>query len=105
MPSERIRELEEKLAELQASGDVSELLVNTLVNLGYAYCPRDPQKSRDYGEQARQSAEFIGYKVGECRSFNVTGLVLKNNGSYPEAIEWFKRLLKLAREIDFKMGE
>ena len=105
MPSERIRELEEKLAAIQAEGEVSELLVDTLVNLGYAYSLRDLDKSGDYGKQARKLAKQIGYKVGECRSYNVTGLILKFKGDYPEAIEWFKRLSKLAGKIDFKMGE
>ena len=105
MPSERIRELEEKLAAIQAEGEVSELLVDTLVNLGYAYSLRDLDKSGDYGKQARKLSKQIGYKIGECRSYNVTGLVLKFKGDFPEAIKWFKQLSRLAGEIDFKMGE
>jgi len=105
MTNERILKLEKELRKLEAESVVSEALVDTLVNLGYAYSFIDPDKSEQYGEQARELAESIQYQIGECRSYNLTGLVLMQKGDYPEAYEWFRRLLCLAREIDFKMGE
>ncbi len=105
MPNEKIRELKEELRKLMLEDKPSKVLVDTLGNLGYAYTYIDLDTSMDYGEQALEMAKAIGYGFGECRGYNVIGLVLLNKGDYPGSIECFGKLLQLSEKLKLRMGE
>ena len=95
MPNEEIRELRNKLRQLQEEDNQSAAVVDTLNDIAYAYYSINPDTGVEYAKEAREIAETIGYERGVGRSYNAQGISTMTKGEYPETLKLFERCLNI----------
>ncbi|MBL7842414.1 MAG: tetratricopeptide repeat protein [Cyclobacteriaceae bacterium] len=74
--------------------------IDFLNELSNRYLAYQPQKSKQYAEEALQLSQTVGYKRGEAIALNRLGEYEFRQGNYAKAIELTTASLKLAEQLN-----
>ncbi len=85
--------------ELELDTATGENKVEVLNKLSRAYWYNVPTLSVEYAQKALNEAVNIDYKKGEANAYNNMGVVYKNQGDYPKALEAHLKALHLREKI------
>lgn len=77
--------------------------VNLLNTLAYELFTRDPQKAKLYSHESWDISSQLDYPKGKAASLWTTGLLLLKSDK-KESLDYFRKALKIAEEIDDKVG-
>lgn len=88
---------------LKKHSRVDTVQINLLNNLGYKLFSGNPQQAKLYAQKALELSSQIGYPKGTANSMWVFGLLCLRSDK-TEAIEYFRKALKISEEIDDKIG-
>jgi adenylate cyclase len=80
------------------------LRVNTLIALSSSHLNIDLKEAINYGEEARDQAEKIGFKKGEAYAYKAIALGHFYQANYDEAVIQFQNSLTIFEAIQYKAG-
>lgn len=80
------------------------LRVNTLIALSSSHLNIDLKEAINYGEEARNQAEKVGFKKGEAYAYKAIALGHFYQANYDEAVIQFQNSLAIFEAIEFKAG-
>lgn len=78
--------------------------VRTLNNASVAYWSHDPQKSKQYAEDAIKLAKTLNYTFGTGMGYNSLGVYYWTQGKYPDAIKNVTTALLYYQKINYQNG-
>ena len=78
--------------------------VNLLNEIAYSSQGSEPEKSLNYAEEALELANKLNFKKGISVSYINIGIVYKDQGNYPLALEYYFKSLKIKEELGDKKG-
>jgi adenylate cyclase len=77
---------------------------NILYELSKIYSGNNPDKAMDYAKQALELSEKLGYKKEIGNAYNSMGVMSRNKGDYPLALEFLNKALLICQDISDKSG-
>lgn len=91
----------EILLKKHSNADIAK--VNLINALAYELFSSNPQKAKDYAEEAWIMASSLNYQKGKAASLWITGLTSTRNDK-KKALDYFQKALEIAKTIDDKTG-
>lgn len=93
-----------RLAEKLRSTATDSARTNLMNDLSYQLQGIDPERAREYAQQALELSEKINYRSGKAYSLTNLANINSNRGDYDKALGYYNKALQIRKEDDDKQG-